>query len=212
MNLPQKDKEGKQYVSYSQISTWTRSKRDYIRQKFFGEGYSSNAYTDFGNLIGKALETNCFDGFTEEEVNFLKTIPRYDVFEKEVHVDMGDYYVLCFIDTATQDLSKIADYKTGEIAKKVSDYSSEEYLQLDIYAAGCRQETGKLPECVDVHLIDRKGNAFAGEELKLGDKFETIKRPISVDTVATALIEVNRAAREISQYYEVFLKLKELKS
>lgn len=210
MNLPQKDKEGKQYVSYSQISTWTRNKRDYIRQKFFGEEYSSNAYTDFGSKIGKALETNSFDEFTDEEVKFLKTIPRYDVFEKEVRVDMGDFYILCFIDTATQDLSKIADYKTGEIAKKVSDYSSDDYLQLDIYAAGCRQETGKLPECVDVHLIDRKGNAFAGEELKLGDKFETIKRPISDNSVEKALTEVSRAANEISQYYEVFLKLKSL--
>jgi hypothetical protein len=53
--LPKTDKDGISYLSYSQISTWIKSKRDYIRQYFFKEGFEGNAYTDFGSKVGEAF-------------------------------------------------------------------------------------------------------------------------------------------------------------
>ena len=86
LNLPRRDKEGNFYLSYSQMSMWKKSKRDYMRQYFYGEEDTKDflkPYGDFGSKVGEALEDNDFSGFTEEEQKFLKTIPRLEEFERE---------------------------------------------------------------------------------------------------------------------------------
>lgn len=212
--LPKQDKEGRYYLSYSQISTWKKSKRDYMRQYFFGEKFDGNDYTDFGGKIGEALEKNDFSEFTAKEQEFLKTLPRHDEFEREVNLDMGGFFVKGFIDTNTKEdtptgelVRKIADYKTGDIDKKESEYASDDYIQLDIYAAAIQQETGVLPEEVNVFLIDRTGNAFKGEPLRLGERYITITKKVDDKRVKVVMNEVNKIAQEISDCYQVFLKL-----
>lgn len=216
ITLPKTDKvTGRPYLSYSQISTWKKSKRDYIRQYFFGEDFSGMSdYMDFGSKVGNALEKNDFSEFTKEEQKFLKTIPRYDQFEREINLQMDGYFVKGFIDTNTTEntekgelVKKIADYKTGEIEKKESEYASDDYIQLDIYAASIQQETGVLPEEVSVFLIDRTGNAFKGEPLRLGERYITITKKVDDKRVKVVMNEVNKIAQEISEYYQIFLKL-----
>lgn len=205
--LPRVDENGDYYISYSQLNTWKRSKREYIRQYFFGERFEGNAYTDFGTKVGEALENNDFSGFTAKEQKFLKTIPRYDDFEREIRLLMKGFYVKGFIDTSMADGSKIADYKTGDVVKKKAEYESDKYTQVDIYAAAIRQDTGKLPEETSVYLIHRTGNAFANEELKLGDKFIKIDKDVTTERVNAVLDEVQTLAEEISAFYQIFLKL-----
>ena len=219
ITLPKTDKvTGRPYLSYSQISTWKKSKRDYMRQYFFGEDFSGMSdYMDFGSKVGNALESNNFSDFNKTEQEFLKTLPRYDEFEREVNLDMGEFFVKGFIDTNTTEntekgelVKKIADYKTGEIEKKESAYTSDDYIQLDIYAAAIQQETGVLPEEINVFLIDRKGNAFKGEPLVLGDSYITITKKVDAKRVEQVKNEVHQIALEISDYYQLFLKLKTL--
>lgn len=213
--LPKSDETGKFYVSYSQLSTWKKSKREYIRQYFFGESFDGNAYTEFGSKIGKALENNDFSEFTKEEQKILKTIPRYDEFEREIKLDFGDFYVKGFIDTSTaaEDYGKglhvrrIADYKTGDKVKKAPEYQSDDYTQLDIYAAALEQEYGTLPDSVCVYLIDRKGNAFQNEELVLGDGFITITKDVNPKRIEQVKKDILKTVKEISEYYQIFLKL-----
>lgn len=208
--LPKTDEQGIPYLSYSQITTWKKSKREYIRQYFMGEGFDGNKYTDFGSKIGRALEENDFSDFSTDEKKFLKTIPRYDEFEREIKLQLNGFYIKGFIDTNTTDLTAIADYKTGDIDKKRAEYESDSYTQLDIYSAAIQQETGKLPESVNVFLIERTGNAFAGEELKLGNKFITITKDVNDERIKQVIKEVEEVAREISEYYQVYLKLNKL--
>lgn len=213
--LPKQDKERRYYLSYSQISTWKKSKRDYMRQYFFGEAFSGMSdYMDFGSKVGEALENNDFSGFSKTEQEFLKTLPRYDEFEREINLDMGGFYIKGYIDSNTKEntptgelVKKIADYKTGEIEKKQSEYASDDYIQLDIYAAAIQQETGVLPEEVNVFLIDRTGNAFKGEPLRLGERYITITKKVDDKRIKKVLNEVNAIALEISECYKVFLKL-----
>lgn len=212
--LPKKDEEGKYYLSYSQINTWKKSKREYIRQYFFGEKFLGNDYTDFGGKIGEALEYNDFSNFTEKEQELLKTIPRYDQFEREIKLQMDGFYIKGYIDTNTSEntdkkelVKKIADYKTGDCDKKEAEYASDDYIQLDIYAAAIQQETGVLPEEVYVHLIDRKGNAFSGEKLVLGDKLITITKEVNDQRIKEVKDFVQEVAEEISEYYKLFLTL-----
>ena len=219
--LPKTDDQGTPYLSYSQISTWKKSKREYIRQYFMGESFEGNAYTDFGSKIGRALEENDFSEFTKKEQEFLSTIPRYDEFEREIKLQLNGFYVKGFIDTntlvhspedSTKDVvvEKIADYKTGDIDKKRAEYESDSYTQLDIYAAAIQQETGHLPKNVDVFLIERLGNAFAGEELVLGNKFVTITKKVDEKRIKEVIAEVEAVAKEISEYYQAYLKLNKL--
>lgn len=78
--LPRVDKEGRCYISYSQIKTWKKSKREYMRQYFFGESGPDalKPYGEFGTKVGEALENNDFSEFTKKEQKFLKTVTRYD--------------------------------------------------------------------------------------------------------------------------------------
>lgn len=213
--LPKTDSKGNYYVSYSQLSTWKKSKREYIRQYFFGELFEGNAYTDFGSKVGKALENNDFSEFTKAEQKILKSIPRYDEFEREIKLDLGGFYVKGFIDTSSapeesekgKHIRRIADYKTGDKAKKASEYQSDDYTQLDIYAAALEQEFGTLPDSVCVYLIDRKGNAFQNEELVLGDGFITITKDTTPERVKAVKEDIIETVQEISDYYQLFLKL-----
>lgn len=219
--LPRTDDDGNSYISYSQIATWKKSKRDYIRQYFFDEEDTKDflkPYGDFGNKIGEALENNDFSDFTEEEQKLMKLIPRYDEFEREIKLEMDGFYIKGFIDTNTvlrknegkkkiELVEKIADYKTGEIEKRRPEYESDEYLQIPIYAAAIQQETGFLPKEAFVFLIERNGNAFKGEELTLGNEFITITKDVSQEKIDKAKIEIQEIAEDISKYYETYLKL-----
>ncbi len=207
--LPRMDENNKYYMSYSQISTWKKSKRDYIRKYFFGESSSPQLqrYGDFGNKVGEALEKNDFSEFTEKEATMLCTVPRYDEFERKIIVQRKGYYIIGYIDTNTKDCIKIADYKTGEIEARLPDYESDDYWQLSIYAEGLRQQTGKLPKEAHVYLIERHGNAFKGEDLTLGERYETIEKNVSKDYVNNILNQADMITQEISSLYVEFLKM-----
>ena len=219
--LPKTDDQGIPYLSYSQYSTWKKNKREYIRQYFFGEKFDGNSYTDFGGEIGLALEHNDFSAYSATEQELLRSIPRYDEFEREIKLQMKGFYVKGFIDTNTkpQDygnglpihIRRIADYKTGDVVKKESEYQSDDYTQLDIYSAALEQEFGVLPDSVSVFLIDRKGNAFAGEKLVLGNKFVTITKNVTKERVKTVKDNLQKTAEEISEYYKLFLQLNGLR-
>lgn len=215
--LPKSGKDGTPYLSYSQISTWKKSKRDYMRQYFHGEKFEGNAYTDFGSAVGEALETGKMNGFTAAEKKFLKTIPRHDEFERKITLKCNGFDVIGYIDSNTkveqhssgtgEIVRKILDYKTGEVHKKTEEYQSDDYFQLDIYAAALQQELGHLPEVVEVIIIHRNGNAFQGEDLTLGDHFGKVTKEVTQERVESVIADIEMVAKEISDAYKVYLKL-----
>lgn len=202
--LPQQDNNGEYYISYSQYTSWKGYNRDYIRGYFLKEERTSNPYAEFGNLVGGALEKNNFSMFTKEEQDFLLTIPRHDLFEHEIRIDMDGYYVKGFIDTCTKDFSIVDDYKTCDIQSKLAFYESDEYEQLDIYAYDIYMKTGKMPKKMNVHLIGRTGNSFKGEELKLSLDYHRVERKVSLEKSKAALENIHKTALEISECYKVF--------
>jgi len=203
IKLPRVDKEGRCYISYSQHSKWKDKKKDYIISYFFGERFQGNAYTDFGSKIGEALENNDFSEFSPTEKKVLNKVTRLDEFEREIKLEMGEFYVLGFIDTNDKDCKILIDYKTGDL-NKVAVYEDEKYDQLAIYAAAIEQETGILPEQAHVELIERTGNAFRGEPLLLGKEVVEIPQDVSPERIEQVKEDVANVANEISEYYRVF--------
>lgn len=213
-SLPKVDKDGIPYISYSQVTTWRKSKRDYIRQKFFLEeedNISLKKYGDFGTKVGESYENNDFSQWSKQEADFLKTLPSYDEFEKEINLDIGWAKVKGFIDSNTKEedgyVKKLLDYKTGEISKVESKYSSKDYQQVDLYAAALRQEYGKIPKEGCVVIIDRAGNAFKGQELTLTGKAKIVKRELSDERCDEVIGDFKEVAENISDHFKVFNKL-----
>lgn len=215
ISLPRKDKEGFHYLSYSQATKWGEKQRDYIRQYFFGERDENpqlQKYGDFGHKVGEAYENNDFSKWSKKEAAFLKKQPYYDEFEKEIKLRMDGYYILGYIDSNTKlsaegYYKKILDYKTGIISKVTSKYESDDYKQLDLYAAALRQEVGRLPDEAIVVIIGRDGNAFQGEELTLSMESEIVVRDISDEKCDSVLEHFDKIANDISDYYKVYEKL-----
>lgn len=221
--LPRKDEDGNYYISYSQLSKWKRSKRDYIRKYFFGEPDDNAAlqlYGDFGHKVGEAYENNDFSAWEEHEAKFLQTLPHLDEFEREIKLKMDGFYVLGYIDTNSSPeignkegeepamyVRELADYKTGDIEKRSPEYEDDSYLQVDIYAAALEQEYGKLPDKGSVVLIGRSGNAFAGEELNLTMEAAVIDKPITKERCEQVLAQVQELAEDVSAHYVAYLKL-----
>lgn len=222
--LPRKDDDGNYYISYSQISKWKRSKRDYMRKYFYGEPDDNPAlqkYGDFGHKVGEAYENNDFSKWSPLEAEYLQSLPFYDEFEREIKLKMKGFYVLGYIDSntkaritdvnvkqeATYKVEKLLDYKTGDIAKRKPEYESSDYKQVAIYSAALQQEYGHLPDEAIVVLIGRDGNAFAGEELTLSMEHAIIPKTINQDVIDETLEYVQQTAEEISRYYVAYLKM-----
>lgn len=205
--------EGQPYLSYSQYSKFIKDYKGYVHQYFFGDPFLGNAYTEFGTKIGEALEKGDFSGFTDREKKTLELVPRLDEFERQVIWDLEGFVVMGYIDTNDNkngEVNTVIDYKTGATSKE-DEYDSEEYDQVAIYCAAIGQETGVYPEEGMVVLIERNGNAFRGEGLRLGTKVITIPQDVSKKKINQTRLKLRRTAKRISDHYAVFNKLQEVK-
>jgi hypothetical protein len=201
MDLPKKDKKGNSYLSYSQIQTFKRSKDDYYEQYILKKPFEGNAYTDFGSKIGEALEKNDFTKFAKREQKVLGNITRLDEFERRVYLRYKEFYLIGFIDTNSNSLDKIIDYKTGGFGKHVN-YMYDDYNQLQIYALALRQETGKFVKEATVEFIERSGNAFKGQQLSVAPKEPIIiHQDISETKLKRVYWDTLRTAKEIEEFY-----------
>jgi hypothetical protein len=201
MDLPKKDKKGNSYLSYSQISLFKRDKNEYYENYILGKKFEGNAYTYFGSKVGEALEHHNFSGFTNKESEVLQKCTRLDLFERKTILNYDGFYVLGFIDSVSNDLDYLIDYKTGGRNKEYQ-YLEDNYTQLCLYAISLRQETGITPTKAQVNFIRRAGNAFRGENLSV--EYETpllLNIDISIPRLNQVYWNTLDTAKEIEKFY-----------
>lgn len=205
MNLPIKDKNGNSYLSYSAINSFYKDRAQFIKTYILKEPFKGNPYTDFGNKVGKALEKNDFTGFHEIEVNVLSKVERLDLFEHRININFDSFYLVGYIDTASFDLTKIIDYKTGGNGKELQYFESD-YTQMCYYALGIRQETGINVKSASVEFIRRVGSPRTG--LFVGNE-PSIKIPVDVseNKLKQVYWQTIKMAKEIEVFYENYLQL-----
>jgi len=208
LTLPKQDEDGVCLYSYSQHSKWKDNKKEYIRQYFFGEGFDGNAYTEFGNKVGEALENDDLSCFTEREKKTLTKVTRLDEFERPIKLSFPElnFYIRGYIDSNDKDLITLIDYKTGD-ESKIEKYEGQSYDQLAIYAAAIEQETGVLPKNARVELIARDGNPWKGDQLTVGKDVFWIPQDITPENIEKVKSNIIKGAKEVSSYYSVFCKL-----
>lgn len=224
MNLPRKDKDGKCYLSYSQVKAWNEAKGfntgkqgryEAMMTYFFDEYFPDvNGFAQFGIDVEDYIcgKERAKDLFTEKEKATLDKVIPLGTFQKEIRLDFEEhgFYLKGFIDDATKELTKIRDYKSAS-AKSKAKYYEEEYTQLDVYGLAIEQETGKFPE-MELCVIERLGNGFRGgrDVMSVGEEIWYITRETTPERLAKIKQEIIDTAKEIELYYNVFLKLNQI--
>ena len=204
MDLPRKDKNGNNYLSYSQLNTFKRSKEDYYNQYILNVPFNGNEYTDFGSKVGKSLEKNDFSLFDEKEKNILINTKRLDIFERKTILNYKNFYVIGFIDSCSSDFLEILDYKTGGVGKDIQ-YRNIDYNQLHIYALSIRQELGITPIKASVQFITRGGNLYKGEKLYVKNiNPKNIEINISENNLKIVYWNLLKTAKEINEFYKKY--------
>ena len=218
--LPKKDKEGVPYISYSQANLWSDvkgyntgmdGKIEYMLIYFYKVNFPDVGFGGFGGKVGTALEEGDFSAFSTSEIDTLRKVERLDIFEKEIRIPFDGFYLVGYIDTCTEDLKYIKDYKTASHSSK-EKYYTDDYKQLMIYAKGVHCEKGYYPERMNVEIIERKGNAFNGgiDALSLGENIWIVEKEISAEKIEEVAKYVEKTALEISEYWSVWKKINKI--
>lgn len=218
INLPRKDEQDNNYISYSQIRLWQEAKgfntgmsgrKEFIRGYFLGEEYPDKGdYGAFGKEVEAYITERTYaDKFHEDELVTLDQIVPLGVFQHEIKIKFEGFYLKGFIDDMTRARTKLRDYKTASLASS-EKYRKDDYYQLDVYALAILEELGYIPE-LEVCVIERMGNGFRGgrNALTVGQNIWYIQRETSLERLATLSESIAQTAQEISQYYQIFLKL-----
>ena len=194
--------DAENYVCYKDLTNKEVGELDAINLANLKEGRDLR-------LVGDSI-----DSFTEREKEIMDAIEPLGVFQKEIKIDFGDFYVLGYIDDALGDFKKIRDYKTCS-ENSSSRYYKDDYFQLDLYSMWVKQELGYYPDVLEVCMIERKGNCFGMVErrdvLSVGNKVWYHNRVTTEDRQKYLKDYILRTALEISSYYKTFLELEKLK-
>lgn len=221
--LPRTDKDGKPYISYSQVKAFNAAKSfnlgilgkyEYMLSYFFGEDFGDMGWAQFGQEVEDYIcERKHKRKFTADERKVLDSIEPLGVFQQEIAIDFGDFYMLGYIDDISKDFMHIRDYKTCSLNSS-KQYYEDDYYQLDIYAMWVLQETGKLPEKLEVCMIERAGNCFRGGGRKVLSVKENVwyhPRETSMERIEYLRKYIRDTANEISQHYKAYQSLTKIK-
>lgn len=214
---------GKPMISYSQITSWLDKKGfntgregwvEYIRKYFLGEEYPDMGWSAFGNEVEAYIckEEGSGEAFTVSEKKVLDSIEPLGTYQTECIIDFNDFIVLGFIDDSTEDLSILRDYKTASKSSSAK-YYTDEYIQLLVYALFVKQKTGKLPEKLEVVIIERLGGAecFRGGGracLSVGNEVWKVEKEISEEKIKAIEQTIRETVSDISEYFQVFQLIK----
>ena len=220
--LPRVNDQGQQTISYSQIKLWHDEKgfstglmgrMEYIRSYMLGEEYPDWGWGQFGTEVEDYIcERKGADLFTDAEKATMEKVVPLGNFQVPIAIDFGDFIFTGYKDDANDDESILRDYKTAS-ARSKEQYYGDGYKQLDLYALDTFKKTGKLPDELQVTIIERNGNAFRGgrEVLTVGENIWEVQREVDkvrIDSMENLIVET---AKEISEYYKVFKELNEIK-
>ncbi len=221
IELPRQDEDGNYYISYSQYTTWkdqksfnlqTIGKQEYFLGYFFGHRFPDMGWGQFGTEVeGYICEREYADSFLPHEKRILEEIKPLGVFQQEIKIWLfANVYIKGFIDDMLPGFTHLRDYKTASDKSRLK-YYKDDYVQLDIYAMFGLQETGKLPEKLEVFIVERLGNCHGEVErrdlLSVGTGQWVHERTTSIDRINKIRAELIAACYEISDAFKLFKKI-----
>lgn len=192
-----------QYFSYSQYSKWKWSKKEYFQRYFNRQKDDHTPFTIFGQRIAENLEAIHFEAEPPHDlVNFEVVSKKLKVLgQPEVHIveelEPG-LKVQAYIDTATDDLQLIHDYKTGQ---KPREQNWKEQLML--YALLIYLQHGFIPSC-GIQFMQTKVMA-EGAIVELTGNTKVFEYTFTYDELMSFKDRFIGIAKEISNNYTAWL-------
>lgn len=157
------------YLSWSQYSLWTKSKREFWKRYGLGEDRSMNKNFAKGNELADALEYNeDGSGSNDELLELVLTqVPKLDFQEHKIETCLSNgEKILSFLDSCAIDMSEFYEYKTGKVAW--TQELVQKHEQLLFYATSIFIQNGRnsVPSCkliwVETEQTEENGLKYTG--------------------------------------------------
>ncbi len=200
MNLP------KEYLSWSQINVWLKSKEQYRQQYYFGKKSPDTPQMMYGREIAEALENND---------PTLAHIPRYANPEQSLKVTLDGIPLIGYLDSYDPKKHTFLEYKTSSSEKTWNALSVRKHDQLTMYSMMIEEQYGKVRNLC--HLVELKtawktktvefdGIMLEGisRELMLTGEFNMFPRRIEKWERERMKEIIKRVATEIEQDYATY--------
>lgn len=211
----------KPYLSYSAMDLWLRDKQSYRGRYYLGEPYISTPYTEFGNVVGGALENRDWENPVLQPV--IGKVPQGNSPEHEISVDILGVPFFGKLDDLHLDTLAIEEYKTGiRNLKGEAPWDRvkvRKHKQLSLYSLLVRTKFGSYNPDIKLTWMETKwGNIckqveFGGSTVEdcrqglfLTGHVEIFHREIrewELDRMANI---IRKAAEEISEDYKQWQK------
>lgn len=198
---------------------WQRDRETYRKRYYEKEAYISTPYTEFGNKVGRALETGEFFD------PLLSRVPRFDVPEHKLEVEINGVPFLMYLDSFNSETKEILEYKTGILGPDGrlpwDRVKVRKHTQLPIYTLGVKTAYGEWAPSIqlvwiETHWVERmddivqNGQTFSmpQRELALTGKMEIFSREIKEWELDRMADIIRNVAEEISTDYKLWKKTK----
>lgn len=211
----------KPYLSYSAMDLWLRDRNAYRLRYYLGEPYISTPYTEFGNVVGGALENRDWDNPVLKPV--AGKVPQGNSPEHEINVEVLGVPFFGKLDDLHLDSLAIEEYKTG--IRDLKGHAPwdrvkvRKHKQLPLYALLVRSKFGTYNPDIQLTWMETKwGNIcteveFGGNKLEdcrqglfLTGHVEVFKRQLRDWELDRMAALIRKSAEEISEDYKLWQK------
>ncbi len=195
----------KGYLSWSAINCWMTNPERFRREYFENLERLDTKYLRFGKGIAELIEKG-------KHKDILPDLPVYSHPEYKMQCEIMGVPILGFIDSYDPEKNVFLEYKTGK--NPWDQRKVQKHDQLTLYAAMLKAITGKMPEYCDLIWIETREGAKQVEdfwrtnekELNLTGKMVTFRREFDEREIDRMEFMVQKAAEEISDAYQEFIK------
>ena len=130
------------YLSWSQMDLFLRDQQEYYRRYFLGQFPPPNEAMKYGSKIHKAIAERQHQ---DEVIDaFISLIPKYDIPEKKIIVNLDEIPLLGYIDSFNSKTFNFIEYKTGKT--KWTQRKVDNHGQIDFYSLMIFQKYQVIPE------------------------------------------------------------------
>lgn len=195
----------KPHLSWSSISCWMSNPERFRREYFENGKKLDTKYLRFGKGVAELIEKG-------KHKELLPDLPIYPNPEYKMQCEVAGVPILGFIDSYDPVNNVFLEYKTGK--NPWNQAKVQKHDQLTLYAAMLKQITGKIPEYCDLVWIETKEGSVEVEdfwrtnekEINVTGKMVVFRREFDEREVDRIEFVVQKAAEEISEAYQEFIK------
>lgn len=199
------------HFSWSQYYLWKKSKREFYKRYVLGEESKSNKYFAKGKELGRYLEKGEILHYSSDPLleTVGKLVPKLDLMEEEIKVDLQGTKLLAYLDTSALDGEEFIEYKTGKIPW--TQLLVDEHEQLDFYALCIyiRSKEIIIPKCkliwIETEEVEKDGESI----IKYTGHVEEFIRKFTKEEIVKILAKILATLKEIDEYEYTELDLEE---